>query len=276
MRNLLGKPPEHIRGSSAVYRRDRMMEQSDFASANVAGSVRRSDETCRLVWDLEYVGEGGEPPSHLTSVLSAPVSSLIVYSLPGCRPTGAGANTESRQVTVPIQSVSESLVRDLYKYTISEAPGGSDYGGRLPPHTPLHRPTSLHGTRHRQTKKRSQPQTRQSCHVVQHPLTPGRAAAQTTTVLKPQQTALSEPNRLSSAVVSPNPTSAVRESVIRSLFTCQKCAFASTKPAPLGENTRATIRARRHSSTVSARALALSTAGRLAACSTASSLSLSM
>jgi hypothetical protein len=97
MRNLLGKPPEHIRGSSAVYRRDRMMEQSDFASANVAGSVRRSDETCRLVWDLEYVGEGGEPPSHLTSVLSAPVSSLIVYSLPGCRPTGAGANTESRQ-----------------------------------------------------------------------------------------------------------------------------------------------------------------------------------
>jgi len=43
MRNLLGKPPEHIRGSSAVYRRDRMMEQSDFASANVAGSVRRSD-----------------------------------------------------------------------------------------------------------------------------------------------------------------------------------------------------------------------------------------
>jgi len=104
MRNLLGKPPEHIRGSSAVYRRDRMMEQSDFASANVAGSVRRSDETCRLVWDLEYVGEGGEPPSHLTSVLSAPVSSLIVYSLPGCRPTGAGANTESRQVTVPIRS----------------------------------------------------------------------------------------------------------------------------------------------------------------------------
>ena len=101
MRNLLGKPPEHIRGSSAVYRRDRMMEQSDFASANVAGSVRRQI-SCRLVWDLEYVGEGGEPPSHLTSVLSAPVSSLIVYSLPGCRPTGARANTESRQVTVPI------------------------------------------------------------------------------------------------------------------------------------------------------------------------------
>ena len=225
--------------------------------------------SCRLVWDLEYVGEGGEPPSHLTSVLSAPVSSLIVYSLPGCRPTGAGANTESRQVTVPIQS-------DVKNPSgIREAPGGSDYGGRTPPHTPLHRPTSLHGTRHRQTKKRSQPQTRQSCHVVQHPLTPGRAAAQTTTVLKPQQTALSEPNRLSSAVVSPNPTSAVRESV-RSLFTCQKCAFASTKPAPLGENTRATTRARRHSSTVSARALALSTAGRLAACSTASSLSLSM
>jgi len=194
-----------------------------------------------------------------------------VYSLPGCRPTGAGANTESRQVTVPIQSESVPGPGNLRRQV-----GLITVGERRPI---LHYTALLHYTVRVTVRLRSAHSLRRANHamiVVQHPLTPGRAAAQTTTVLKPQQTALSEPNRLSSAVVSPNPTSAVRESVIRSLFTCQKCAFASTKPAPLGENTRATTRARRHSSTVSARALALSTAGRLAACSTASSLSLSM